>query len=309
MLDRPGQRPGLLASALLHVLTFAILALQPARDARPTAAPAAEPSPHGTDRRVVFLPPAGQLRFPKTRLPAARPEPAPVSTRTPSAQKERISVGPPSAERRTEPLVLRRDDDLTRSPRGTPVARQSASAGTPALPQAEEIRGRPAEDGPPVSGLELPQGLGHLPRAAEGARASGVGRPGPIASAARDYVERSLREGGAIGLPEGTGRQMGPLFFDPQGADFTAWINHFKNEVYRNWIVPQAAIIGFQGSVDLAFVVARDGTLLALTLVRSSGTASLDRAARNAVQGSRLLPLPPDYGPREITMHVRFIYG
>jgi protein TonB len=102
---------------------------------------------------------------------------------------------------------------------------------------------------------------------------------------------------------------MGPLFFDPAGADFTEWINHFKNEVYRNWIVPQAALLGFKGDVDLAFVVARDGTLLDLTLVRSSGTAALDRAARNAIQGSRLLPLPADYGPNEITMRVRFIYG
>lgn len=102
---------------------------------------------------------------------------------------------------------------------------------------------------------------------------------------------------------------MGPLFFDPAGADFTVWINHFKNEVYRNWILPQSALLGFKGEVDLAFVVARDGTLVGLTLVRSSGTAALDRAARNALQGSRLLPLPAEYGPSEITMQVRFVYG
>jgi TonB family protein len=102
---------------------------------------------------------------------------------------------------------------------------------------------------------------------------------------------------------------MGPLFFDPEGADFTLWINHFKNEVYRNWIVPQSALLGFKGEVDLVFVVARDGTLADLELSRSSGTAALDRSARNALLGSRLLPLPADYGPREITMQVRFIYG
>ena len=102
---------------------------------------------------------------------------------------------------------------------------------------------------------------------------------------------------------------MGPLFFDPEGADFTAWINHFKNEVYRNWIVPQAALMGFKGAAEVAFEVARDGTLLSLTLEGSSGTASLDRAAQNAVLGSRLLALPADYGPAEITMRVRFIYG
>ena len=102
---------------------------------------------------------------------------------------------------------------------------------------------------------------------------------------------------------------MGPLFFDAAGADFTVWVNHFKNEVYRNWILPQAAQLGFKGEVDLAFVVARDGTLVDLTLVRSSGAAALDRAARNALQGSRLLPLPTEYGPNEIAMQVRFVYG
>jgi len=102
---------------------------------------------------------------------------------------------------------------------------------------------------------------------------------------------------------------MGALFFDPEGADFTLWNNHFKNEVYRNWIVPQPALLGVGGNVDLAFVVARDGTLLSVALERSSGTAALDRAAENALRGSRLLPLPADYGPNEIAMRVRFSYG
>ena len=42
-----------------------------------------------------------------------------------------------------------------------------------------------------------------------------------------------------LGLPTGTGHNMGGLMFDPQGADFTVWVNRFKNEVYRNWIVPE----------------------------------------------------------------------
>ena len=56
------------------------------------------------------------------------------------------------------------------------------------------------------------------------------------------------------------------------------------------------------------FVVARDGTLAdsAGAFLRHGGARP---AARNAIQGSRLLPLPADYGPNEITMRVRFIYG
>ena len=94
---------------------------------------------------------------------------------------------------------------------------------------------------------------------------------------------------------------MGPLFFDPQGADFTAWINHFKNEVYRNWIVPQAVLFGFAAATcDFEFTVERDGRLT------GAADAEVDRARRpstarpqNALLGSRLLPLPGGLRPAE----------
>jgi protein TonB len=99
------------------------------------------------------------------------------------------------------------------------------------------------------------------------------------------------------------------LFFDPQGADFTLWVNHFKNEVYRNWIVPQPALMGFRGHVDFEFTVERDGSLSSLRMVKSSGTPALDRAAHNALQNSRFLALPSDYGPPQIQMQVSFFYN
>jgi len=102
---------------------------------------------------------------------------------------------------------------------------------------------------------------------------------------------------------------MGPLFFDPQGADFTAWINHFKNEVYRNWIVPQAALFGYRGHADFEFNVERDGSITDLKLLKSSGTPALDRAAQNALLASRLLPLPADFGPARAVMQVSFFYN
>jgi TonB family protein len=103
---------------------------------------------------------------------------------------------------------------------------------------------------------------------------------------------------------------MGPLFFDPAGADFTAWINHFKNEVYRNWIVPQSALMGAaRGHVDFEFTVERDGTLAEVRLLKSSGNTALDRAAGNALIGSRFLALPADYRPSRLTIQVSFFYG
>jgi TonB family protein len=73
--------------------------------------------------------------------------------------------------------------------------------------------------------------------------------------------------------------------------------------------VPQPALMGFRGHVDLEFSVERDGTLTNLKLLKSTGTAALDRAAQNALLGSRLLPLPGDFGPERVTMQVTFFYN
>jgi TonB family protein len=113
----------------------------------------------------------------------------------------------------------------------------------------------------------------------------------------------------APSVPSTTGQNLGGLYFDPQGADFTLWVNTFKNEVYRNWIVPPAAIREFRGHVDFEFTVERDGSMSALRMLKSSGTTPFDSAARDALGGSRFLPLPEDYKPSRVRMHVTFFYN
>jgi TonB family protein len=129
-----------------------------------------------------------------------------------------------------------------------------------------------------------------------------------IASAVRGYFDRFLKEGGKRDVPSGTGQQMAPLSFDPQGADFTLWVNNFKNEVYNNWIMPQPALLGAHGHVDFEFTVERDGTVSSIKVLKSAGE-SLDRAAENALKASRMLSLPADYGPPRVTMRVAFYYN
>jgi protein TonB len=102
---------------------------------------------------------------------------------------------------------------------------------------------------------------------------------------------------------------MGGLLFDPDGADFTAWINHFRIEVYRNWIVPTPAMMGFRGHVDIEFTIERDGSMSSMRLEKSAGQPALDRAAQNALSGSRFLPLPADFRPQRVTIHVSFLYN
>jgi len=114
---------------------------------------------------------------------------------------------------------------------------------------------------------------------------------------------------GAERSPSGTSQRVGGLFFDPQGADFTRWVNHFKNEVHRNWIVNEPALVGFKGHVAFEFTVEKDGSMTGLRVLRSSGTPMPDRAAQNAVIGSSFLPLPDGYRQPRITMQVTFSYN
>lgn len=279
--------------------------------------------PNTLERKdIVFLPPASVLRqLVPTPPPGARPRPIPIPAPTPPpAQarpqtKDRISVGPPSDLRTKGPMILRREDDLTKVPKGqTSLPPPAAPTPPPALATpapATEVaqKGGGSPETPGREGLRLPPGQGgQMTRGDEGRRAR-PGALGPQIAGAVDGLTRRLERDARLGLPTGTGQNLGGLYFDPQGADFTLWINTFKNEVYRNWIVPQTALFGFRGHVDFELTVERNGSMSALRMLKSSGTTSLDRAAQYALTGSRFLPLPDDYGPPRVTMQVTFFYG
>ena len=111
------------------------------------------------------------------------------------------------------------------------------------------------------------------------------------------------------GGANGTGqRQLSALSFNPGGADFSLWVNRFKDEVYSNWLVPQAAATA-RGRVDFEFTVDREGALTSLRVLNSSGTSSLDKAAESALTTSQLAPLPRDYRMRQLTIQVSFLYN
>jgi TonB family protein len=298
--DRRSQRQGFVVSAILHLSILMMLAFAPLE--RPQLV-RRDPAQFETRERV-FLPTPEVLRSLRPVPPAPSPDlrPAPLPT-PPPRPTDRISVGPPSELRAAGPMLLRPDDDLTAVPRG--VRRPEAPQPPP---EAAAEQGEVATPG--SRALRLPPGLLGTSSATGDSGAEGHSRPmaPAIANAIRD-VEQRLERDSRLGLPTGTGQNIGGLYFDPQGADFTVWVNHFKNEVYRNWIVPQPALLGFRGRVGFEFTVERDGRLSALRGLSSSGMVALDRAAHNALTSSRLLPLPADYAPPAITIQVTFYYN
>ncbi len=286
------QRQGFLVSAIVHLTILMMLVSRP-----PTPRKIESPDPALLERKeAVFLPPKEVLR----RLMPPKPQ-----------GRDRISVGPPTDIRPKGPLLLRREDDLTRVPKGRPDALPTPVPPAPTSPPPKVADvGAPAPQAPGRPGLRLPPGVGtELPRGSEGSKAR-PGSLGPSIASSIDSVERRLERDQSLGIPTGTGGQsLGGLSFDPQGADFTLWLNHFKNEIYRNWIFPLPAQMGIKGHVDFAFTVERDGSISSLRMLKSSGTPAMDRAAQNALQNSRFLPLPSDYRPPRVEMQVGFFYN
>ena len=294
----------LLISAAIHICTLVLLvSLRLSEMNRPPAPNVIMESGVAPEKaNKVWLPPQEVLR---QLLPRpARPVP---QAPKPSA-KDRISIGPRSDLRARE-LILRREDDLTATPKGhsgsaaaraptTEAAKAAQRAGEPKPPSATPAAANQEPEEASSARLHWPQ------------RAPGADRPPDrtIGDAARHWGER-LHDSDLAGLPSGTGQQIGPLFFDPAGADFTVWVNHFKDEVYRNWIVPQSVMMGQRGRVDLQMAVDRSGKLTDVQVLRSSGAPALDRAAQNALLSSQLLPLPSDYGPPNVTMRISFLYN
>jgi TonB family protein len=107
-------------------------------------------------------------------------------------------------------------------------------------------------------------------------------------------------------LGEPPASTVGEPSFDARGADFAAWIAHFKNAVGLAWRPPDAAAAG-PSRVGVEFVVERDGKVSAARVRESSGTPSIDRSAASAVQNARLLPLPDAYPEPNAMMRVDLV--
>ncbi len=221
----------------------------------------------------------------------------PADTPDRPPKRDGISVGGPSADARRA-LTVRLGEDLTRR----------AAPGEPKPPQGTRPSPEPRK-------THMVDTEGKLPTTAE-ARVVPLLPRSPRSSlgwtidAATPGVAQPMRRDAQLGARTGTGRNMGGLLFDPQGADFTLWLSRFKDEVLRNWLPPQSVALGVaRGSVVVEFTVERDGVISSLRVLESSGTAALDRAAWYALTSSRLLSLPEDYGPPRLTIRITFFYG
>jgi TonB family protein len=101
---------------------------------------------------------------------------------------------------------------------------------------------------------------------------------------------------------------LGPASFDPQGADFTAWLNQFKDQLYEHW-VPPAPPEGRRLRVNVELTVERAGAVSRVRILEGSRNADFDKAAQAAVRGARFLPLPKAFPAASLTIELPFTYA
>jgi TonB family protein len=103
----------------------------------------------------------------------------------------------------------------------------------------------------------------------------------------------------------GPPQQLGVPRFDSKGADFAAWLERFRVEVYGGWVVPE---IVKRAYAQLEFVVERTGRVSSAKVIDPSGIPAFDEGARNAILGAKLLPLPDAYHQSRVKMRIVFFY-
>ncbi len=105
----------------------------------------------------------------------------------------------------------------------------------------------------------------------------------------------------------------GPLILsDTRGVDFGPYLARLLFKVRQTWymIIPQAALLGRQGTVVIVFDIMTDGGRGDTGVVRSSGFDPFDRAAYGSITGSEpFSPLPPEFTGDRLRLQFTFLYN
>ena len=128
----------------------------------------------------------------------------------------------------------------------------------------------------------------------------------PVTGAQPTQGNRTV-ETGASG--EGAGLASGGRIAggDAALADFCCpgYLTDVLSRIDSRWTKNQPE----RGTTVIRFTVQRDGSITDVVVSKPSGYGTLDRAARNALDGLRLAPLPPAYNRETLTIHLTFPYG
>jgi TonB family protein len=213
------------------------------------------------------------------------------------------------------PKVLSDESHTAQSPERAPVPKNDTPFNRGNTPDPNIANPAPRAEQPTAPAASNPNALA-LPTAPEativrndpGKNPMMENRPTGLLSDAIKNVQK-YSQGQTLQNLEGNG-DFGPSFqFDSKGVDFGSWLRRFRAQVYRNWLIPYAAM-ALHGHTVLRFTIHRDGAVTDLIVLQPSSIDAFTKAAFNAIKTSNpTVPLPEAYPDESMVMTVIFYYN
>jgi len=213
-------------------------------------------------------------------------------------EKLKEASQPPPREDRAVPAAPRRAEAAPPRP---PESREATRAMAPPPPQAEE----PAYEGRNAQAPSPPQPVRAQAETPPRQSASSLAGDARVASVPPTFSPPT----GALGQPGGGGGfrssqggvvgQAVPL--DTPDPDYREYMQRLRQRIYAKWDYPrEAQNRELAGRLVIEFHIDKDGQLLSLELVSSSGEPVLDSSALNAVRMAERYPPLPDAMQRDV---------
>ena len=290
-------------SVLVHLLVLWLAYRFPSTVRRPEEVMEIDLSdiPRATD----FLPAERGILEGRPPRPAP-PPPTRKETPPPRAMQGRVPDLPVKQDLPPEESFPARDRKAGPAEEGKDRREAKAEpAPSPGTPRSAPGKSGAPRSAPSKSLRDLTPSLGKMVMAREepsGGRGQGA--------AAGDAVGTGGKATGQEGVTEEGG---GGFRLTPLNAPEVQYISYFasiKRKIELVWQYPyEAAAAGIQGELTLDFVIARNGAVDSVELVRSSGSKILDdEAIRSIRKAAPFDPIPAQYKIPSLQIRGRFVY-
>ena len=102
-----------------------------------------------------------------------------------------------------------------------------------------------------------------------------------------------------------------PISLDTKEAKYASYFSRIKQQIERVWVYPSQGIKRtLSGELTLKFEISKDGNLLSLRLINSSGSNILDANAVKAVRGAApYYPFPITITKKRLSILATFVYN
>ena len=102
-----------------------------------------------------------------------------------------------------------------------------------------------------------------------------------------------------------------PISLDTKEVKYASYFGRIKQQIQRVWVYPSQGIKRtLSGELTLKFEISKDGNLLSLRLINSSGSNILDANAVKAVRGAApYYPFPITITKKKLSILATFVYN